>query len=211
MTIWRSGVAAPDSPLISNAIDHARSHYEPALFNHAIRSWLFAVHIARVRRAVVDDEVIAVSVLLHDLGLTPAFAGPRRFEVEGADAARAFAQREGVEGPRAWLVWDSVALHATPSIHQHKESEVALCGAGVMLDHAGIGVHAIPPDELTVILDAFPRLELKRVLKANFCRLALTKSADAQEGLVRDFGERFLAGRNAPNTVDLIMNAPFVE
>jgi hypothetical protein len=209
---WRRrGVTAPDSPLIASAIEYARSLYEPVLFNHAIRAWLFAVRIARTRQVVVDDEVIAVSVLLHDLGLTPAFAGPLRFEIEGAEAARAFAAGQGVDSRRARLIWDSVALHATPSIHRYKEAEVAICGAGVALDHGGVGIETIPPDELLVILDAFPRLELKRVLKTSFCHLARTKDVEAREGFVKDFGERFLDEYQAPSSVELIMNAPFAE
>ncbi len=203
------GLAAPDSPLIADAIEYARRHYDPCLFNHVIRSWLYAVRIARTRNFQVDDEVIAVSVLLHDLGLTPAFSGLHRFEVEGANAARAFAFEHGVSERRGQLIWDSVALHAIPSIGEHKETEVALCGAGIALDHSGAGLETFPPDELAVILDAFPRLELKRVLKACFCHLAQTKPAPAHEGLVRDFGQRFFAGYKSHSGVELIMNAPF--
>src|SRR5260370_31654427 len=109
-------IAAPDSPLIAAATEYARNCYEPYLFNHVIRSWLFAVKIARIRQVVVDEEVVAVAALLHDLGLTETFQGSNRFEVEGADAARAFAKGHRVDDRRAPLVWDSVALHSTPPI-----------------------------------------------------------------------------------------------
>jgi hypothetical protein len=207
---WRlSGLAAPDSPLIDRAIEYSRRHYDPCLFNHVIRSWLYAVWIARSRKARVDDEVIAVSVLLHDLGLTPAFAGPHRFEVEGANAARAFALQHGVDPRRSQLIWDSVALHAIRSINAYKEPEVALCGAGIALDHEGLGLEQFPSEELCVILDAFPRLDLKRVLKSCFCRLAQTKPASSHDGLVRDFAGRFVAGYRSPSGADAILNAPF--
>jgi hypothetical protein len=206
-----SGVAAPDSPLIAGAMEYARAQYSVTLFNHVIRSWLFAVRIARSARAKVDDDVIGVSVLLHDLGLLASFDGPDRFEVNGANAARGFARERGVDERRAQLIWDSVALHAIPSIHRHKEREVAVCGAGIALDHGGAGIETFPPEDLAVILDAFPRLELKRALKTCFCRLAETKPPASAEGLVRDFGERFILGHQAASAVDFIMNAPFEE
>ena len=206
-----NGIAAPDTPLIADAVEYARSHYEPYLFNHAIRSWLFAVKIGRAQATRVDDEVVAVAALLHDLGLTPAFAGPYRFEVDGANAARAFARAHGVDDRRAQLIWDSVALHSTPSIGQHKEPEVALCGAGICLDYSGDGVDKVPADELAVVLDAFPRLEMKQRLKTCFRHLALTKPETTYGGFVRDFGERFVAGYRAPSGVDVMMNAPFDE
>src|SRR5262245_6220769 len=84
-----AGVIVPDTPLVARAIELARKHSEPYLFNHAMRSWLFAVAIALLRGTAHDPEVLAVATLLHDLGLTKAFDGPLRFEVEGANAARA--------------------------------------------------------------------------------------------------------------------------
>ena len=37
-----AGVRVPDSPLIAEALEYAQKVYEPYLFNHAVRSWLFA-------------------------------------------------------------------------------------------------------------------------------------------------------------------------
>ena len=39
------GITVIDTPLIARAIDYARVHSEPFLFNHAVRSWLFAVRL----------------------------------------------------------------------------------------------------------------------------------------------------------------------
>ena len=38
--------------------------------------------------------MVAVASLLHDLGLTGHFPGQRRFETEGADAARTFVREQ---------------------------------------------------------------------------------------------------------------------
>src|ERR1700741_997297 len=131
------GVTVVDTPLISRAMDLARAHSEPYLFNHAVRSWLFAVRLGQLQGTPHDPEVVAVGTLLHDLGLTDAFMGPKRFEIEGADAARAFAREEGLEDRRVQLIWDTVALNSTPSIALYKEGDVALCTAGIGLDWGG--------------------------------------------------------------------------
>ena len=132
-----AGVSVPDSPLVSRAIEYARENSEPYLFNHVMRSWLFAVTLAQLKQAAHDPEVLAVTTLLHDLGLAQAFNGSLRFEVEGANAARAFARKEGIDDHRAQLIWDGVALNSTPSVALHKEVEVALCTAGIGLDWGG--------------------------------------------------------------------------
>ena len=125
------GITLADTPLITGAMDYARVHSEPYLFNHAVRSWLFAVRLGQLQGVPHDAEVVAVGTLLHDLGLTDSFTGPKRFEIEGAEAARAFARGQGLDEHRVRLIWDSVALNSTPSIGLYKETEVALCTAGI--------------------------------------------------------------------------------
>ena len=120
------GVTVVDTPLVTRAMDLARKHSEPFLFNHAVRSWLFAVRLGQLLGISHDEEVVAVGSLLHDLGLTNGFTGHKRFEIEGADVARAFAREQGLDDHRVQLIWDSVALNSTPSIGLHKEPEVAL-------------------------------------------------------------------------------------
>jgi hypothetical protein len=44
-----AGVSVPDSPLITAVIEHAQQLSEPYLFNHAMRSWLFAEAIGRIK------------------------------------------------------------------------------------------------------------------------------------------------------------------
>ena len=132
-----AGVSIPDTPLVDKAIEYARENCEPYLFNHVVRSWLFAARLGQIESIQHDAEVVAVGTLLHDLTLNERFAGPRRFEVEGADLARTFARQSGVDGRRAQLIWDSVALNSTPSIGLYKEPEVALCTAGIGLDVIG--------------------------------------------------------------------------
>jgi len=206
-----AGVLVSDTPLISRAIEHARLHSEPYLFNHVMRSWLFAVKIAEQRNVAHDAEVLAVATVLHDLGLAKAFAGPLRFEVEGANAARRFAQGEGVDGRRAQLIWDGVALNSTPSIALYKDIEVSLCTAGIGLDWGGWGYESLPAEQIAEIIDAFPRLEMKQRFARAVCWVVETRPATTYDNFARDFGERFVPGYKYPSTVDLLMNAPFTE
>lgn len=205
------GITVSDTPLITRALDYVRTNSEPYLFNHAVRSWLFAVRLGQLRGGTYDAEVVAVGTLLHDLGLTPGFMGPRRFEIEGADAARAFAKEHGLAEDRARLIWDSVALNSTPSLGLYKEAEVALCTAGIGLDYGGFQYDRIPPDEMTGVLDAFPRLNMKQGFTDAVCRIVRAKPETTYDNFARDFGERFVPGYTRPSTVDFLMNGPFEE
>jgi hypothetical protein len=206
-----AGVPVPDSPLVSRAIEYARENSEAYLFNHVMRSWLFAVTLAHLRKAEHDGEVLAVATILHDLGLAKAFDGPLRFEVEGANAARAFARKEGIDDRRAQLIWDGVALNSTPSIALHKEAEVALSTAGIGLDWGGWGYEALTEAQVAAIVDAFPRLDMKRRFTRAACRIVETRPDTTYDNFARDFGERFVPGYKRISTVDYLLNSPFKE
>ena len=206
-----AGVVAPDSPVITRAIEYAREFSEPYLFNHVMRSWLFAESLAQLNRVERDAEVLAIATLLHDLGLSPEFDGPLRFEVETANAARSFAQRAGLDARRAQLVWDGAALNSTPSIALYKETEVRLCTLGIGLDWGGWGYESLTRQQIDAIVDEFPRLQMKQQFSRAVCRLCETRPATTYDNFARDFGERFVPGYKPPSTVDLLFAAPFEE
>jgi hypothetical protein len=204
------GITVSDTPLITRALEYARTHSEPYLFNHAVRSWLFAVRLGQLQGGAYDAEVVAIGTLLHDLGLTAGFTGPRRFEIEGADAARTFAKQHGIAEDRARLIWDSVALNSTPSIGLHKEPEVALCTAGIGVEF-GFQYDRIPSNEMQSILAAFPRLAMKRRFTDSVCRIVKARPETTYDNFAADFGERFVPGYARPSTVDFLMNSAFDE
>jgi hypothetical protein len=206
-----AGVAVPDTPTISRAIEFARERSEPYLFNHAMRSWLFAAALAQLKQTAHDGEVLAVTTVLHDIGLAEGFDGPLRFEVEGANAARAFARKEGIDERRAQLIWDGVALNSTPSISLYKEVEVALCTGGIGLDWGGWGYEAMPEARVAEIVEAFPRLEMKQRFTRAVCRIVETRPATTYDNFAGDFGERFVPGYKRASTVDYLLNSPFKE
>jgi hypothetical protein len=206
-----AGVSVPDTALISRAIDFARERSEPYLFNHVMRSWLFAAIVAQRKQIANDGEILALTTILHDLGLAEAFDGPLRFEVVGANAARTFALNEGMDDRRAQLIWDGVALNSTPSISLYKETEVALATMGIGLDWGGWGYEVLTDVEVAAIIEEFPRLEMKERFTKAVCRIVETRPATTYDNFARDFGERFIPGYKAASTVDYLLNSPFKE
>jgi hypothetical protein len=154
---------------------------------------------------------VAVGTILHDIGLTAGVSGRNRFEVNGADAVRAFIKGRDISDRRAQLIWDLVALNSTPSLALHKEAEVAVGTMGIGLDYGGFGVEAMPKGDVEEILNAFPRLKMKQRFAETCCRLVTSRPETAHDNFLRDFGERFVPGYKPVSTVDLLMDAPFAE
>lgn len=206
-----AGVGVPDTPLITAAIEYAQRLSEPYLFNHAMRSWLFAEIIGRAKGINYDREVVAIGTILHDIGLTPDVLGPNRFEVNGANGALSFIAGRGIADRRAQLIWDLVALNSTPSLALHKEPEVAVGTMGIGLDYGGFGLDALQTADVGRIISAFPRLRMKDQFSQACCRVVTQRPETSHDNFLRDFGERFVPGYKAVSTVDLLMNAPFAE
>ena len=206
-----AGIKVTDTTLVRDAIDLSRSSLEPYLFNHVMRSWLFGILLSEGTKPAPDPELLAVSAVLHDLGLTDRYTAEDRFEVDGANAARAFLKGRGISTQQTQVVWDAIALHTTPSIALHKEPEVAMTHTGIAVDVLGVGLDRIPQDKQRAVLTEFPRLAFKSQFRACLCNVVRRKPATSFDNVLRDFGIRYVQGFAAPSFADLFANAPFSE
>ena len=85
------GVAIPDSTMGKATTEFVRDRETELLFNHSCRVYLFGALAGRQRGVSFDAELLYAAAMFHDLGLMQGHAShDRRFEVDGADAARAF-------------------------------------------------------------------------------------------------------------------------
>jgi HD domain len=205
------GLTLPDSRAVSDAYAHAKEVSEPFLFNHVVRSWLFSAKLAQKRKLTPDDEVLAVASLLHDLGLAQGGAPDRRFEVLGADLARTFALSHSIAADRAETIWDSIALHATPSFYRFKGVDVATCGSGIACDYGGVGYNELADDDKKTILNAYPRLRFKEAFTGCLCGVARNHPQTAADNFLADFSERYIPGYKRLSSVDFLHRAPFSE
>jgi hypothetical protein len=160
-----AGVELPDSPLATAAADLARGASPPFLFNHCMRTFLFGALLAERDRVAYDREMIFVAASLHDLGLTRTFASAEQpFEMDGADAAKAFLVSRGVSEVRAELVWNAIALH-TSALVEHQPLQVALVASGAGADVFGSELSTLPRGHVREVLGAFPRLSFNTAFR----------------------------------------------
>lgn len=110
----------PDTPVCLAALDLARHHSPPFLLNHLMRTYAFGRAADAMQGAQVDEEMLFLGSMLHDLGLVKAFIREDRFEVDGVDAAAEFLSKQGYSDKKIAVIWDAIALHTTLSIPQRK-------------------------------------------------------------------------------------------
>src|ERR1700676_741232 len=92
-----SGVTIPDSKLAREATELVRDTEPTLLFNHSTRVYYFASLAGRRRELKFDSELLYIAAMFHDMGLTPRYSSKSdRFEVDGANAARAFMRQHHI-------------------------------------------------------------------------------------------------------------------
>ena len=210
-----AGVRIPDSPLAKATVDLLEATSPQFICNHCVRTYVFGnLAVRSVGRTIIDEEIAFCGALLHDLGLVPAHAGDNRFEVDGADAARAFCLKHQVAPERADRVWAAIALHTSAGIASRMAAEIALVHLGAGLDFLGLGLDQVPPQLLEEILASYPRLNFKsafRDLLLEHCRRNPAAQILTWTDEVARSAGCTLHGQPLPTASQLMLAAPFAE
>ncbi|WP_241723634.1 HD domain-containing protein [Raoultella sp. HC6] len=152
------GIRIPDTQMARDATAFIRDTESDLLFNHSSRVYYWAALAARRRNAKVDHELLYVGCMFHDIGLTHEHCScDKRFEVDGANAAREFMQGYGMKQQDIDKVWTAIALHTTPGIPEFMAPEIALVTAGVEMDVLGIGYDTFEDKERAAVVNQHPR------------------------------------------------------
>jgi hypothetical protein len=155
-----SGVTIPDSKMAREVTELVRDTESPLLFNHSSRVYYFAAAAGKRKRLDFDPELLYVSAMFHDMGLTAEHSSAAdRFEVDGANAAREFLRQYKIPKQDLDTVWTSIALHTTPGIPQYMHPVVALLTNGVEMDVLGIAYSEFSDADREAIVAAYPRTE----------------------------------------------------
>jgi hypothetical protein len=165
-----AGFEIPETAAVAEATRFIEETTSPLIYHHSRRVFLFGLIHAHQLELKPDPELLYVAALFHDSGLLMPFSGvEQRFEVDGADHARAFLLDRGFSTAAAETVWAAIALHTTPGIPGRMAPEIATTQLGVLTDVLGLGLDGLGQDRLAEILAVHPRGDFKNeFLRAQF-------------------------------------------
>jgi HD domain len=152
-------LAEPTTPAALAAAQLAREVSPPFLFNHSARSFAWACLIAEKDGISFDRELLYVGAILHDIGLTETFDGPRCFENEGAAAAAAFARDQGWEPMRAERLAEAIRLHMHPRVVVEDSAEGFLLDQATGCDCRGDRIEDLDQDAAAGVIGRYPWLD----------------------------------------------------
>jgi HD domain len=205
-----AGVAIPDSALAHEATEFVRDAGTQLLFDHSRRAFLWAALRAEQLSVGYDPELLYVGTMFHDVGL---LAGQRsaheRFEIDGANAARAFLERHGLPEEQVMTVWTSIALHTTRQVPEYMQPEVRLVALGVQYDLYGSPFDALTPEQRDRVLAVHPRTDFKSGIIEALVEGIRDKPETAAGTIMTDLLEATVPGYVRPSICGLIRNSRF--
>lgn len=207
-----AGITIPDSTISVQATDLLLTHGNEFIYNHSLRVFLFASLNGQRNKLSFDPELLYISAIFHDLGLTSKYSSEDlRFEVDGANAARDFLKSHHVPNQSLQLVWDAIALHTAIGIAEHKEAEVALLYSGVGLDVMGEGYEHLTQKDREEIVAAFPRNDFKNRIIPAFFEGFKHKTETTFGNIKADVCAFMIPNFQRKNFCDCILHSPWKE
>lgn len=201
----------PDSEICKKATQLVAAVSPTFLCNHCMRTFLFGDLLGQRDGLKCDRELLYLGAVMHDLGLTDRFAESQRFEVDGADAARAFVLEHGLSDEKAEIVWDAIALHTSLGIASRKQPEIALVHLGASADVLGVRIAEIPPETVEQVLDGYPRLGFNMAMTQLLVSQVERKPQIAAFTWLAEVGRSCVHGFTSPSWSEMLDRSPFAQ
>ncbi|CAM5621649.1 HD domain-containing protein [Streptomyces rochei] len=207
-----AGIEIPDSAPAREATDLIRDTTPPLIFHHSRRVYLFGSLQAAALGIRPDPELLYIAALFHDTGLVPPYRGDdQRFEMDGADQARAFLLAHGIPEADADTVWTAVALHTTPEVPYRMAPEIAATTAGVETDVLGLRLGNLTRAQIDAVTAAHPRPDFKKQILRAFTEGFEHRPATTFGTVNADVLEHFAPGFRRTDFVEVIENSAWPE
>jgi hypothetical protein len=205
-----AGIPIPDSTLADEATEFVKDVSTQLLFDHSRRVFLWASLQGERLGLDYDPELLYVGAMFHDVGLVEGHRSEHeRFEIDGANAARAFLERHGLPEERVMTVWESIALHTTPAVPRYKQPEVWLVTLGVEYDVLGLHFDDLSAEQREAVLTAHPRTGFKTGIVEAFSAGMRDKPETTFGTMNTDILDATVPGYVRPNFCDYIRDSRF--
>ncbi|HEX6713723.1 MAG TPA: HD domain-containing protein [Thermoleophilaceae bacterium] len=205
-----AGIPVPDSAIAREATEFVQDVSTPLLFDHSRRVFLWGSLQGEKLGLDYDPELLYVGAMFHDIGLVEGHRSEHeRFEIDGANAARAFLECHGLPEKQVMTVWEAIALHTTPEIPRYKQPEVRLVTLGVEYDVLGLHFNELSAEQRQAVLTAHPRPGFKEGIIAAFAGGMRDKPETTFGTMNTDVLEEKLPGYVRPNFLDFIRGSRF--
>ncbi|HUR05326.1 MAG TPA: cyanamide hydratase [Nonomuraea sp.] len=179
-------IVIPDTAACRGALEVATRYHSPSLLNHSVRAYLWAAAYAGLHEIAFDAELLYVSSMLHDIGLTAEFDSHTvAFEEAGGHVAWAFAAGAGWPVERRVRAAEVIIRHMWDEVPLAEDPEGHLLELSTGMDISGRRTEEIPSELRQEVLARHPRLEIAKEFAACVTDQGTRKPSSLAGGFVR--------------------------
>ncbi|MEV1241690.1 HD domain-containing protein [Nonomuraea sp. NPDC050022] len=192
-------IVIPDTPVCQGALEVATRYHSPSLLNHSVRAYLWAAAYAGLHEIAFDPELLYVSSMLHDIGLTAEFDSHTvPFEEAGGHVAWAFAAGAGWPVERRVRAAEVIIRHMWDEVPLAEDPEGHLLELSTGMDISGRRTDEIPAEVRQEVLARHPRLEIAK----EFAACVTEQGTRKPSSLAGQFVRAGITDRIARNPLD---------
>jgi hypothetical protein len=151
-----AGVEVPQDDVSAATWRWAHRMLPGSLLAHSVRAFCWGDEIAAGEGWSFDRRILWTASLIHDVGLTRITRNSMCFEVEGAEIARSFLERQGMPADEADRVAIAIILHMQPNVTLADGVESVLLDRATGIDVRGTEFDLIDASRPRV-MRAYPR------------------------------------------------------
>lgn len=155
----------PDSKLALLAIEKANDIYNPILLKHCYRTFFWSAGIAISEGIKTDNELLFISSILHDSGLTDKhnhICSEQCFANYGGDYAKKFTLENGMNINKANQIKKAIDMHLYPNVDKTKfGNEAYLLSKGATMDVIGSHYFQLPTKFIKTTQNKYSRINFK--------------------------------------------------
>jgi hypothetical protein len=150
------GIPVPQDDVSAATWRWAHRSLPGYLLTHSVRAYCWGAAIAEGEGWDFDARILWTASLMHDIGLTRIPKNTMCFEVEGAEIARRFLERAGMDPDAADRAAIAIILHMAPGVTLGDGVEAVLLDRSTGLDVRGDG-YALVDAVRDGVMREFPR------------------------------------------------------
>lgn len=174
----------PDTPIINEALNIVKAALSDNIFNHSMRTYLYANEFAINRKSVYSEEELLLVALFHDIGFyAPYQIKGKPFQIGSSNSLKEFLLTcKQIKPERINAMMEAIDYHFQFRPRWDKGEIAGLLQVGAHLDVMGRKVKSIEKDKRHQILKEYPKNYF--FFEFNSCLIKSFTNFDSVRGLV---------------------------
>lgn len=174
---------AIDTPIINEALQIVKAALSDNIFNHSMRTYLYAYEFAKKRKSVFSEEELLLVALFHDIGFySPYQIKGKPFQIGSSNALKEYLlMHKKIQPERINAMMEAIDYHFQFKPKWGKGEIAGLLQVGTHMDVMGTKAKTIEKEKRNQILNEYPKNYF--LLEFNTCIIKTVTNFDSIRGL----------------------------